>query len=251
MRIPPVQQAKERARQVGPRTFSWLESRIVYESDRIILLDKPAGLAVHGGTGVELGCIEMLRNLRPRERGLELVHRLDRETSGCLLVAKRRSALRELHGLLRANDIEKHYLALVAGAWPRKLHSVEVPLRVSKVGGEARVRVAADGKEARTHFEPVQRFGRIATLVAVRLGTGRTHQIRVHAAHAGHAIVGDVRYGQARVNEHFAALGLKRMFLHACALAFTWPGTEEPFGLCVPLPAELSAVLALLQRVEA
>lgn len=252
VRIPPVARAEERARHARPDAFAWLEARIVYEDRRILVLDKPAGLAVHGGSGVELGCIEMLRALRPREPGLELAHRLDRDTSGALLIAKRRSALRELHGLLRANQIEKHYLALVIGAWPRKRKRIVAPLRASKrAGGEARVRVADDGKEAATGFESLARFGRAATLVTVKLETGRTHQIRVHAAHAGHPIAGDTRYGDARANETLAALGLKRMFLHAASLGFVWPQTGEPFGLCIPLPAELRAVLASLERVEA
>lgn len=250
VRIPPVAQARERVRKSGVRAFAWLAQRIVYEDQRLIVLDKPAGLAVHGGSGIELGCIEMLRNLKPQERALELVHRLDRDTSGCLLIAKRRSTLRALHALLRGHRIDKHYLTLVAGSWPRELVTIEAPLRADRIGGEARVRVATDGKEARTEFELVRRFDRTATLVAVRLATGRTHQIRVHTAHAGYPIIGDERYGDRRVNESFAARGLKRMFLHASAVAFEWPESGLPFGLCIPLPAELGELLALLERVE-
>lgn len=251
VRIPPVAQARVHARQVGPRAFEWLDQRIVFENERVIVIDKPAGLAVHGGSGVELGCIEMLRNRRPDTPALELVHRLDRETSGCLLIAKRRSALRGLHRLLREGMVDKHYLALVAGAWPGTLHRSTAPLWVHKGQGEARVRVAADGKPASTRFEVLRRFGRLATLVVARLDTGRTHQIRVHAAHAGHPIIGDERYGNASVNDRFANWGLKRMFLHASAVAFTWPDTAAPFGLCIPLADDLKAFLASLERIDA
>lgn len=250
VRIPPVERGQLRTRRIDPAGLDWLEARIAYEDARVLVLDKPAGLAVHGGSGIELGCIEMLRSLRPQSPGLELAHRLDRETSGCLLIAKRRSVLHTLHALLRDRRIEKRYLALVAGAWPRKLRTVAAPLDVTKAGAQARVRVGVDGKEAQTEFVPLKRFGRSATLVAVRLETGRTHQIRVHAAHAGHAVVGDERYAPARVNRQFETLGLRRMFLHAATLSFVWPDTGEPFGLGVPLPRELNEFLASLERVE-
>ena len=250
VRIPPITRARERTPRAGSGGFRWLEDRIVYEDSRLIVLDKPAGLAVHGGSGVDLGCIEMLRNLRPRERSLELAHRLDRATSGCLLIAKRRSALHEMHRLLREGRVDKRYLALVAGAWPRKLERVSANLAASRVGGEARVRVAAEGKPATTRFETLQRFGQLATLVSITLETGRTHQIRVHAASSGHAVAGDMRYGADRINRRFATLGLGRMYLHATTVSFVWPATGEPFGVSVPLPGDLVDFLALLERIE-
>jgi 23S rRNA pseudouridine955/2504/2580 synthase len=248
VRIPPVTQP---GASVPPRpsgSLAWLEARIVFENERLIVVDKPAGLAVHGGSGIQLGCIEALRQLRPAVKALELVHRLDRETSGCLLVAKRRSALRTLHGLMREQAVSKRYFALVQGSWPRRLRTIDLPLTTVHVGAEARVRVDAAGKQARSHFQPVRRFGKFATLVAVTIETGRTHQIRVHAAHSGCPVAGDERYGSSDFSAQLAALGLHRMFLHASEVSFTWPESQEPFGVCVPLPAELEAVLVALDR---
>ena len=213
----------------------------------LLVLDKPAGLAVHGGSNVSLGCIEALRLLRPQSKDLELAHRLDRGTSGCLLLAKRRSALRVLHALLREGEVDKRYLALVQGRWPDGKSEIDAPLVTRRVGGEARVKVDEAGKEARSTFRVVDRFGKTASLLEVSIDTGRTHQIRVHAAHAGHPVAGDERYGDKDFNEYLKSFGLTRMFLHAHSLSFDWPDTGEPFAASAPLPDELKAVLTALE----
>jgi 23S rRNA pseudouridine955/2504/2580 synthase len=246
VRVPPVAQ-----RSAAPRPldggYEWLAERIVHEDARLIVLDKPAGLAVHGGSGVSLGAIEGLRALRPELKQLELVHRLDRATSGCLLVAKRRSALRALHALLREGRVDKRYLALVRGRWPQAVIDVDVPLTTRRATGEARVEVDPDGKPAHTSFHLLEAFGRFASLVEVSTATGRTHQIRVHAAHSGHPLAGDDRYGDPQFNDRLTELGLRRMFLHAHAIGFTWPEDDEEFSVSVPLPAELKQVLDRLE----
>lgn len=219
-----------------------LTGAIVHEDPRLLVLDKPAGIAVHGGSGLSFGVIEALRAARPEE-SLELVHRLDRDTSGCLLIARRGEALRTLHALLREDAFEKRYLTLVKGKWELGAKRIDVPLRTdTRVGGERTVRAAAGGKASVSDFRPVQFFGRMATLMEVGLRTGRTHQIRVHAAHAGHPVAGDDKYGDALFNESMRALGLRRMFLHAHSVSFTWPQGGE-FSVNTPLPPELGAVL--------
>jgi 23S rRNA pseudouridine955/2504/2580 synthase len=248
VRIPPVSRSADVAPVRASGSLAWLEQRIVFEDERLIVVDKPAGLAVHGGSGIQFGCIEALRQLRPELKALELIHRLDRETSGCLLVAKRRSALRSLHGLMREQSIHKRYVALVQGYWPRRVRTVEAPLTTQRVSGEARVRVDSAGKEARSHFQPLRRYGKFATLVSVAIETGRTHQIRVHAAHSGCAVAGDERYGSASFALELQALRLHRMFLHASEIGFVWPDTGQPFGLCVPLPPELASVITALEE---
>ena len=229
----------------GPDLARRIESSIVHEDENLLVLDKPAGVAVHGGSGVSFGVIEALRSARPGEP-LELVHRLDRDTSGCLLIARRTAALRELHALMRANAFEKRYLVLVKGKWDLGAKRIDVPLRTdTRVGGERTVRAGASGKSSVSDFRPVQFFGRTATLMEVTLHTGRTHQIRVHAAHAGHSVAGDEKYGDAAFNEALRELGLKRMFLHAHSLSFSWPRGGE-FSINTPLPAELAAFVDVL-----
>jgi 23S rRNA pseudouridine955/2504/2580 synthase len=241
VRIPPTRLTAPKPPE--PAGLDWLERRIVYEDDRIIVVDKPAGLAVHGGSGVSVGCIEALRSLRPHAKALELVHRLDRGTSGCLLVAKRRSALRALHALLRDGGIEKRYLTLVKGHWPQDLRRVETTLARDPAGPGVKVRVAAEGKVSVSEFRLIAPAGKSASYLEVELETGRTHQIRVQAAHLGHPIAGDERYGDADFNRRAEGLGLQRLFLHAHSLAFTWPGTEDEFAIGVPLPEDLKRVL--------
>jgi 23S rRNA pseudouridine955/2504/2580 synthase len=222
-----------------------IEAAIIREEPRLLVLDKPAGVAVHGGSGVSSGVIEALRALRPGE-SLELVHRLDRDTSGVLLVARNTATLRTLHALLREEGFEKRYLALLAGKWNLGEKRIDVPLRTdTRVGGERTVRADASGKASVSRFRPVQFFGRTATLVEVEIDTGRTHQIRVHAAHAGHPVAGDEKYGDEGFNERLRALGLTRMFLHASSLSFQWPEGGE-FSVNTPLPADLAAVLERL-----
>ncbi|HUL83190.1 MAG TPA: RluA family pseudouridine synthase [Gammaproteobacteria bacterium] len=247
VRVPPVSVRPPAPLASSGGSLAWLEQRIVYEDPRLLVLDKPAGLAVHGGTGVALGCIEALRALRPDIKELELVHRLDRATSGCLLVAKRRSALRTVHALLREGEVEKRYITLVQGRWREAVADVSAPLVTKRGAGESRVRVATGGKAARSSFRLLETLGRTASLLEVSIATGRTHQIRVHAAHLGHPVAGDERYGHAEFNEAMRRFGLYRMFLHSQSVAFEWPETGEAFSISVPLPADLEAVITALR----
>jgi 23S rRNA pseudouridine955/2504/2580 synthase len=246
VRVPPVGLRPAVPMTATPDRLEWLRERILHEDSRILVLDKPAGLAVHGGSNVSLGVIEALRLLRP-DSDLELAHRLDRDTSGCLLLAKRRSALRLLHELLREGRVDKRYLALVKGAWPEGTTEIDAPLVTRRVGGEARVKVDEQGKESRSSFRLIERFGKTASLLEVTIDTGRTHQIRVHAAHAGHPVAGDERYGDKDFDEYFKSFGLTRMFLHAHSLSFDWPDTGEPFNASAPLPEDLKSVLTALE----
>ena len=209
------------------------------------MLDKPARVAVHGGVGQEGGLIDALRAARPGEY-LELAHRLDRDTSGCLLVARSPAARRALHALFKGGGVEKRYTALLAGALEDGLRRVDAPLRTDvRAGGERTVKVGSGGKPALSEFAPERVFGRRATLVEVRLATGRMHQIRVHAAYLGHPVAGDQKYGDRAFNDELRALGLRRMFLHARSVALEWP-PERLLRVTAPLPAELAAVLARL-----
>jgi 23S rRNA pseudouridine955/2504/2580 synthase len=243
VRLPPLREAPPR--EPGRVPDALLESvrrAIVHEDARLLVLDKPAGLAVHGGSGLAFGLIEALRALRPDET-LELVHRLDRETSGCLLVARTRAALRSAHALLREGTVEKHYLALVAGRWRLGRKTIDAPvLTDARQGGERVVRVHRAGKVAVSVFAPVAQHGGVATLMDVAIRTGRTHQIRVHAAFAGHPVAGDQKYGDRDANARLRALGLRRMFLHASSVSFRWPDGDD-FRAEAPLPAELAEFL--------
>lgn len=246
VRIPPVQQASAQPLVRGTQDLGWLAECIIYEDDSLLVLNKPAGLAVHGGSGLSLGAIEALRALRPKAPYLELVHRLDRDTSGCLLVAKRRSRLRAMHELLRNGQVEKKYLALLSGRL-NDAGTVDVALRKHQVaGGERRVHVDEAGKAAETHFKPLTIY-QSGTLVEVHIATGRTHQIRVHAAHLGHPVAGDDKYGEHEVNREWRQLGLKRMFLHAASIGFTSPWNDVPMAFNAPLDSELRAVLDRLE----
>jgi 23S rRNA pseudouridine955/2504/2580 synthase len=216
---------------------------IIHEDAQLLVIDKPAGLAVHGGSGVSFGVIEALRTARPNET-LELVHRLDRDTSGLLLISRKPAALRTLHALMREGQVEKKYLALLKGKWELGAKRIDVPLRTDiRVSGERTVKAHASGKEAVSHFKPVQFFGKKASLVEVALETGRTHQIRVHAAYAGCPLAGDEKYGDAEFNEKMKAVGLTRMFLHAHHVSFVWPESGVEFSVSAPLPADLAAVI--------
>jgi 23S rRNA pseudouridine955/2504/2580 synthase len=253
VRVPPLkarsQSAEVRATTghspVPSRLLEKVRAAIIHEDERLLVLDKPSGLAVHGGSGLDFGVIEALRALRPDEP-LELAHRLDRDTSGLLLVARKRSALRELHALLRDGGIEKKYLALVVGRWELGKKLIDAPLQTeARVGGERTVRVGAGGKSARTQFALVQQYGPRASLVEASLETGRTHQIRVHAAWCGHPVAGDPKYGDAGANEQLRAFGLNRLFLHAHHLTFAWAGGGLQ-SFSAPLPPELKSVLDAL-----
>jgi 23S rRNA pseudouridine955/2504/2580 synthase len=243
IRVPPVRlEPKPSVPRVPSSLIELVNKAVIREDERVLVIDKPAGLAVHGGSGVSFGLIEALRAARPDEE-LELAHRLDRDTSGCLLVARKPSALRILHALLREGQLEKGYLALLRGPWNLGRKLIDVPLRTDlRVSGERTVQAHASGKEALTDFKPVQFFGSRATLMEVAIHTGRTHQIRVHAVHAGHPVAGDEKYGDEAFNRRMHDLGLSRMFLHAHTVSFEWPGGGS-FSASAPLPDELRAVL--------
>jgi 23S rRNA pseudouridine955/2504/2580 synthase len=249
VRLPPVREAAPSgtaSRRPPVSLLDAVRASVVYEDARVLVLNKPAGLAVHGGSGLSFGAIEALRALRPGEP-LELAHRLDRDTSGCLLVARDRPALRILHALLREGRIEKRYAALVAGRWRLGRKTIDAPvLTNTRQAGERVVRVHAAGKTAITRFTPRKTFRSIATLMDVAIDTGRTHQIRVHAAFAGHPVAGDDKYGDREFNRRMCELGLRRMFLHAAAVSFEWPDTGQAFRITAELPADLAA---LLQRL--
>ncbi len=241
VRIPPI------ATRVAPPAapdLAWLNKLILFEDDLLLVLDKPSGMAVHGGSAVSYGVIEALRATRPQARSLELVHRLDRATSGCLLIAKRRSALRGLQESLRAGLFGKEYLALLDGRLAGGPRTVNAPL-LRLEGGDRRVVVHATGKASTSRFVPETRFAE-ATLVRVYLDTGRTHQVRVHAAYLGHPVAGDERYGAAGRLGVWKDRGLGRLFLHAARLSFPHPGTGAVLTIESPLPVELRRVLESL-----
>jgi 23S rRNA pseudouridine955/2504/2580 synthase len=247
VRIPPIRAAEAGvAPAVSASLSDRLSAAILFEDEGLIVIDKPAGLAVHGGSGVNLGLIEALRVMRPQAKFLELVHRLDRDTSGCIMVAKKRSALLTLHEALRGDGVDKRYLALAAGAWPRHKTRVEAPLEKNTLrSGERVVRVSAEGRPALTEFKVLESFS-TATLLEASPITGRTHQIRVHAQHAGHPLAGDDKYGENGVNARFRELGLKRLFLHAHTLTFDWQGRR--FQLQAKLHLELQSFLDTLRN---
>jgi 23S rRNA pseudouridine955/2504/2580 synthase len=249
VRLPPLRQPDAGGAAltaVPPWLAEQLRSAVLYESDGLLVLNKPAGLAVHGGSGLSFGLIEALRRLRPDERYLELVHRLDRDTSGCILIARKPAVLRELHRLLRGDGVDKRYLALVAGNWPRNRRRVEAPLRKNLLqSGERMVRVAADGKAAVTEFSVVERL-QGATLLEARPITGRTHQIRVHAQHMGFPLVGDSKYHNDASEALARRVGLRRLFLHASSVAFELPG-EGVVSVHAPLDPDLENTLEKLR----
>ncbi len=250
IRVPPMRLATPSTEPAAPPR----EFPVLLEDEHLLAIVKPAGVAVHGGSGVSFGVIEQLRRARPQARFLELVHRLDKETSGILLLAKKRSALTALQDQFRARDTGKTYAALVFGDWPPALKVIDLPLHKSlDAAGERHVRVVSpahdDGRRSITLVRPasVPRPLPGLTLLDVTIKTGRTHQIRVHLAHSGHAIVGDPKYGDFARNKAFArAHGFARMFLHAQRLAFLHPASGEPVSLSAPLPADCAALLAAL-----
>jgi 23S rRNA pseudouridine955/2504/2580 synthase len=253
IRLPPVRRpepaAEATVRPPSPSLQKLITGAIIYEDDDLLVLNKPAGVAVHGGSGMAHGVIEVLRAARPEASELDLVHRLDRETSGCLIVAKRRAALRDLHAQLREGLAEKRYLALVCGKWNLGQKRIELPLATGeRRGGERHVAVRTHGQMAVSTFRPIQFFGNVASLVEVEIGTGKTHQIRVHAAYAGHPVAGDDKYGDRERNQVLKGYGLSRMFLHAASIGISRPGTHEPLHVSALLSAELHAVLDALLK---
>ncbi|HET8704703.1 MAG TPA: RluA family pseudouridine synthase [Pseudomonadales bacterium] len=246
IRIPPLR-LDEAAPVAAPskQLSSLLADRVVFEDKGLIVINKPSGLAVHGGSGVNLGLIEALRAIRPTEKSLELVHRLDKETSGLLMIAKKRSVLKDLHEQMRSGSMFKSYVALLAGTWRGKNHRIEAPLyKFVAANGERFVRVDKNGKEARTDFVTLKNFKQ-ATLVEAILFTGRTHQIRVHSQFAGHAIIGDEKYGDEMVNKQFRALGLNRLFLHSAKLEIDYNGKRQRFE--APLDQDLAGFIRTLE----
>jgi len=244
VRIPPVRTAggSERPIDAAPMP-SKLERRILFEDDSLLVLDKPSGTAVHGGSGISRGVIEEMRQSRPQLKFLELVHRLDRDTSGVLMLAKKRAALVQLHAAIRSGQVRKIYTVLVLGRMPVGRKTVDAPLEKFLLpGGDRRVKVAAGGQSAQTVVTVVRHSGRY-TLVEAELLTGRTHQIRVHCAYLGHPIAGDDKYGDFGTNKELARSGLKRMFLHASRLVLAHPVTREGMSFDAPLPDDLATFL--------
>ncbi|ALN58296.1 ribosomal large subunit pseudouridine synthase C [Lysobacter enzymogenes] len=245
VRIPPVRLTEAGDKPAPPKGFlEAMERAIVFEDARLLALSKPSGVASHGGSGISFGAIETLRALRPNQT-LELVHRLDRDTSGLLIVAKKRSALTEMQALMREEGgIAKRYLALLTGRMPDGVMTVDAPLHIGlRQGGERHVQVHRDGKASLSHFKVLERRGG-QSYCEVRIETGRTHQIRVHSQHIGHPVAGDDKYGEAEVNKKLRdQFGLRRLFLHASTLEFALDGGRERYSLNAPLAPELIEVL--------
>jgi 23S rRNA pseudouridine955/2504/2580 synthase len=240
VRVPPVR-VSATAKAARPAEFP-----IVLEDAALLVIDKPAGIAVHGGSGVSFGVIESLRAARPQAKVLELAHRLDRDTSGLLVLCKKRSALVEMHRMLREGEVEKIYSAIVKGAPEQDAFDVQEPLHKYVTGsGERRVSVQAGGMTAFTKVRVLKRSGNFS-LLEVRLLTGRTHQIRVHLAHAGHPVLGDDKYGDFELNKTLTKQGVTRLFLHAGRLAFQHPMTSERVRLQAALPKDMAAFAASL-----
>ena len=249
VRIPPLRlPTRDEPPKAGNRLLEELEARILYEDRELLVINKPAGLAVHGGSGVKLGLIESLRQLRPKEKMLELVHRLDRDTSGCIVVAKKRTTLTALHEALRIGKVDKRYTALAFGRWPAKLRDVHAPLMKNQVAsGERFVRVNDAGKAAHTGFTVLQAYEGY-TLVEAKPYTGRTHQIRVHARHAGFPLVADDKYSEREANQRAAQQGFQRLCLHASRISFISPATGQRISVEAPLPADIAVPLQRLTK---
>ncbi len=252
LRIPPMRVSQRPVTQAPAAPFAEGAIPVLYEDRHLLVVNKPAGIAAHGGSGISYGLIERLRATHPDEPMLELCHRLDKETSGAIVIAKTRKALVRMHDLMKAGGVEKHYFTLVKGDWVNERQHVRLPLeRYLLASGERRVRVSAEGMKAHSIFTQLERFGAV-TFLDVELKTGRTHQIRVHACASGHPLVGDDKYGDFEFNKAVAqgTLGMpfKRMFLHAARLAFEHPVSGEALDICAPLPPECEGLLAALRR---
>ena len=253
VRVPPVRVAEKNDASISKNLnkVAALENQILFEDDCLIVLNKPSGIAVHGGSGLNFGVIEALRALRalrPEARFLELVHRLDRDTSGILLIAKKRSALRNLHEQLRVKTVQKDYLALVRGQWQSHVKVVQAPLLKNELSsGERIVRVSEQGKPSETRFSIEERYTN-ATLVKASPVTGRTHQIRVHTQYAGHPIALDDKYGDKDFDKQMSELGLNRLFLHAFSIRFEHPKNGETLRFNAPLDHKMKAILQKLRE---
>ncbi len=246
VRIPPIRTSETKQASPGGSVIEVVKRSIIFEDDAIMVINKPSGLAVHGGSGLNYGLIEALRAIYPNAPFLELIHRIDRDTSGCVMVAKKRSRLREIHRLMRESKLEKYYKLLVCGKWAKNNNRVDASLEKFTIqGGERMVKVSDDGKPSLTIFKVLQEFDN-ATLLEADLKTGRTHQIRVHTKHSGNPIAGDDKYGDREVNKGFRDFGLKRLFLHAARLRFVMPSSEKEYNIEAPLPVELNEVIKRL-----
>lgn len=253
LRIPPIRLATSNEKSINLGKLDkvkLLESSIIHETKQYILLNKPSGMAVHGGSGLSFGVIEAFRSLRPREKFLELVHRLDRDTSGCLLIAKRRSYLTDFHQQLRTKSMRKEYLALVVGDWDNQCNRVTAPLKKNQPkSGERFVTVDKEGKPSETRFKCLKRFNGEFSLVKAMPMTGRTHQIRIHAQYAGSPLLGDSKYSDTDLHrELLKSFGIKTFFLHAQKLTFTTPDSDTPQSFEAPLPAQMERVLEQLSQ---
>ena len=252
VRVPPVRVSEKTQAPISNKLnkVASLENQIIFEDDCLLVLNKPSGIAVHGGSGLSFGVFEGLRALRPEARFLELVHRLDRDTSGILLVAKKRSALRNLHEQLRIKTVQKDYLALVRGQWQSHVKVIQAPLLKNELAsGERIVKVSQDGKPSETRFSIEERYPN-ATLIKASPVTGRTHQIRVHTLHAGHPIAMDDKYGDKDFDAEMRLLGLNRLFLHAASIRFEHPKTGETLRLNAPLDDNMKAILKKLRETK-
>lgn len=248
VRLPPVRKAQQQDISLSKHAVDSLLQRIIYEDDALIVLNKPSGMASHGGSGLSYGVIEAMRKARPDIRNLELVHRLDRDTSGCMLLAKKRSMLRTLHSYLREGEITKTYLLLVKGKWRGGSKTVDVSLLKNRLSsGERIVKVSDSGKETLTVFYPINIFAK-ASLVEAHLYTGKTHQIRVHAAHIGHPIAGDDKYGDREFNKEMSKIGLKRLFLHSAEIKFKLPENNQKVLFTAPLDKDLVEILEKIKN---
>lgn len=234
LRIPPLRLSEKVSIEPASRLVDAVEKSIIYEDEGLLIIDKPSGMPVHGGTGIHSGVIEAIRTLRPKNKIIELVHRLDRETSGCLLIAKKRSVLVELHELFSKRQVKKQYLLLVKGRWEGGNRTVDAPLHKNTLqSGERMVTINAAGKTAKTQFRPLKITDQVSLLEAFP-ETGRTHQIRVHAAYMGYPIVGDDKYGDRTFNQTMRRSGIKRLCLHSAGINCRLPSTGQWIGICVP-----------------
>ena len=243
IRIPPIRTSTEKEIKPSQGLLKTLENSVLYEDKGLLIINKIHGMAVHGGSGISVGIIEALKS--QYKEPIELVHRLDRSTSGCLLLAKKRSVLKSLHEQLVSHQLEKRYTALVKDTWSKKRHTIDAPIyqnsRYSVIDSK--------GKDSLSHFHPIKNFelGEFnASLVEVSIETGRTHQIRVHAKFAGHPVAQDDKYGDAAFDQFMKKKGLNRLFLHATTLTFINPLTNEIQKVSAPLPADLEAFLKKL-----
>ncbi len=250
VKIPPVRTTETGGIEIPASQSEKIKQCVLYEDDSLLVINKPAGMAVHGGSGLAWGLIELVRQTWPEYKSVELVHRLDRFTSGCLLLAKTRVALLHIQEQIKNHKLQKSYLALTQGQWSAPEVKVDARLQKNVVkSGERMVLVSAEGKEALSYFRTLKQFS-IAALCEVKIITGRTHQIRVHAASEGHGVAGDQKYGESEFNRQIKLIGLKRMFLHAHKIILRHPETSEAMTLEAPLPAALDSVLNSLEQVK-